>query len=199
MISTQELIRWAQTLNPDSGVAVDDGGLTLVELYGANTETGAYLEVGGIPLNEDEDEDEDEDALEEALNHLRRAHPYVTYAIDGKWRTDDIAGAGYDLAQAFGFDHENGCELWEGQGREFGNGKVEVGVVVSSDVAEAPGLGMLWVGRMETVREGDLDFAVFRIEEVSRCGLVVFFALHTPEGNYRWIDDGKEGHEERRK
>lgn len=58
MIATKELIRWAQTLDPDSGVAIDDGGLTLVELDADNAESGAYLEVGGIPLDEDLEEEE---------------------------------------------------------------------------------------------------------------------------------------------
>jgi len=53
-MSVRELKRWINTLDEDNAVAVDDGGLTLVELD-ENGETGAYHEVGGIPL-EDEDE-----------------------------------------------------------------------------------------------------------------------------------------------
>ncbi len=54
MIDRKELIRWLNTLTGD--VAVDDGGLTLVELDEFNKPTGAYHEVGGIPLDEDEEE-----------------------------------------------------------------------------------------------------------------------------------------------
>ena len=46
MIATKELIRWLQTLPEDSGVAVDEGGLTLV----CSGDPEAYLEVGGVPL-----------------------------------------------------------------------------------------------------------------------------------------------------
>ena len=66
MIDKQELIRWLNTLPEDADVAIDEGGLTLVEVefipnhnpdyQGPYEETGAYLEVGGIPLG-DEDED----------------------------------------------------------------------------------------------------------------------------------------------
>lgn len=54
MIDAKELIRWASTLSPGAVVAINDGGLTLVELDADNNETGAYLEVGGIPLPDDE-------------------------------------------------------------------------------------------------------------------------------------------------
>lgn len=45
MMSAQELIEWAQSLNPDDQVGVDDGGLTL-RVYGG----GNWLEIGGLPL-----------------------------------------------------------------------------------------------------------------------------------------------------
>jgi hypothetical protein len=48
MISTSELKRWVDTLIKNGCVAVDDGGLTLVEII-PDGETGAYLEIGGIP------------------------------------------------------------------------------------------------------------------------------------------------------
>lgn len=55
MIDAKELIRWASTLSPGAVVAIDDGGLTLVEVDVDNNETGAYLEVGGIPLPNDDE------------------------------------------------------------------------------------------------------------------------------------------------
>lgn len=54
MIDIKELKRWLATLNPEGFVAVDDGGLTLVELNEHLNETGAYLEVGGIPFEEED-------------------------------------------------------------------------------------------------------------------------------------------------
>lgn len=42
MMAKEDIAAWLETLPPDTGVGVDDGGLTLVA---AN---GAYLEVGGV-------------------------------------------------------------------------------------------------------------------------------------------------------
>lgn len=57
------LIEWAQEVKSHGiadGIAIDDGGLTLVALKNGNEETGACLEIGGIPLDEDlEDEYEE--------------------------------------------------------------------------------------------------------------------------------------------
>ena len=47
------MIQWLETLDPTSGVAIDDGGLTLVELDGNNQETEEYFEIGGIPEDGD--------------------------------------------------------------------------------------------------------------------------------------------------
>jgi hypothetical protein len=49
MTPVHKVKRWIETLAPDNMLAVDDGGLTLVELTPAGEETGAYLEVGGVP------------------------------------------------------------------------------------------------------------------------------------------------------
>lgn len=54
-IDVKELIRWATTLDPQSEVAIDEGGLALVELTNAGLPTNAYLEVGGIPEDEEEE------------------------------------------------------------------------------------------------------------------------------------------------
>lgn len=47
MISVPELKRWLDTLNPENGVAVDDGGLALIELTRDGDPTGAWCEPGG--------------------------------------------------------------------------------------------------------------------------------------------------------
>lgn len=48
-LSVTDLKAWIETLGPRNAVAIDDGGLTLVELTPNGEETGAYLELGGIP------------------------------------------------------------------------------------------------------------------------------------------------------
>lgn len=48
-LSVTDLKAWIETLGPENAVAVDDGGLTLVEIAPNGEETGAYLELGGIP------------------------------------------------------------------------------------------------------------------------------------------------------
>lgn len=55
MMDVAEVTRWILTLSSDSSVCIDDGGLTLVELDPAGQETGAYLEIGGTPTEDDED------------------------------------------------------------------------------------------------------------------------------------------------
>ena len=59
-MDVNELIRWLRTLPDNADVAIDEGGLTLVEVGG-----DAYMEVGGIPRDDDEDDDEDEDEDDE--------------------------------------------------------------------------------------------------------------------------------------
>ena len=46
-MNASELIEWLQSLSPDAAVAIDDGGLTLVEVDG-----DAWCEVGGVPEDE---------------------------------------------------------------------------------------------------------------------------------------------------
>jgi hypothetical protein len=48
-IAVKELKAWVETLDEKNSVGVDDGGLTIVELTPEGTETGAYLEIGGVP------------------------------------------------------------------------------------------------------------------------------------------------------
>jgi len=50
--SVEDLKVWLRTLSPEAAVAVDDGGLTLVELDSSGQPTGAYYELGGIPEEE---------------------------------------------------------------------------------------------------------------------------------------------------
>lgn len=56
MISVKEFADWVATLHPENGIAIDDGGLTVVEIDENNQLTGARFEIGGVP-QDDEDED----------------------------------------------------------------------------------------------------------------------------------------------
>ena len=49
MIAVQELKKWLETLPADGYVAVDAGGLDLVEVGKENRPTDAMLAVGGVP------------------------------------------------------------------------------------------------------------------------------------------------------
>lgn len=49
MIDIDTVQRWLDTLQKGSSVAIDDGGLTLVEIDKSGKKTEAYLEVGGEP------------------------------------------------------------------------------------------------------------------------------------------------------
>ncbi len=49
MITKQEIQEWLDTLPADDTVGIDEGGLTLV------SSSGAYLEVGGEPDEDDEE------------------------------------------------------------------------------------------------------------------------------------------------
>jgi len=50
MMRAKQVQEWVALLNPDDAVAIDEGGLTLVVV---GREDEAYLEVGGIPLDDD--------------------------------------------------------------------------------------------------------------------------------------------------
>lgn len=66
MMTKKEVLEWLETLDDDSGVAIDEGGLCLVEIDENGEETESYIEVGGIPDEEDMlDPDEEEDDIEE--------------------------------------------------------------------------------------------------------------------------------------
>ena len=55
MIEKSELQAWLDTLSEDADVAIDDGGLTIVEIGDDGEPTEAYLEIGGIPLEDEEE------------------------------------------------------------------------------------------------------------------------------------------------
>lgn len=50
MTTAKELGEWIATLSPDTQLAVDDGGLTIVEV---NNERDIYFEIGGTPDEDD--------------------------------------------------------------------------------------------------------------------------------------------------
>ena len=47
---TNEVRKWLESLGPDDLIAIDEGGLTLVVI---GSEEEAYLEIGGVPLDDD--------------------------------------------------------------------------------------------------------------------------------------------------
>ena len=54
MESIKEIADWIKTLDPSNSLAIDDGGLILVEI-GPQGETGNRYEIGGIPLEGDDE------------------------------------------------------------------------------------------------------------------------------------------------
>lgn len=54
MIAIAEIRRWLTTLDRHSSVAIDDGGVRLVEVNEYGQPTDAHLEIGGIPDEEAE-------------------------------------------------------------------------------------------------------------------------------------------------
>ena len=51
-MSLQEVKEWINTLDNHNYVAIDDGGLAIIELTPDGEETGAYCEIGGTPDND---------------------------------------------------------------------------------------------------------------------------------------------------
>lgn len=50
MMTIQELKRWLDTLDPNNSVAVDEGGLALIEVTPEGLRaSAAYIEIGGQP------------------------------------------------------------------------------------------------------------------------------------------------------
>lgn len=53
MTDMESFKAWVNQLPDTGGIAVDDGGLSVVHLSDEGEETGPYFEIGGIPLPED--------------------------------------------------------------------------------------------------------------------------------------------------
>jgi hypothetical protein len=49
MIGKAELLRWVKTLDDESCIGIDEGGLCLWEVGPDDKVTEAYIEIGGIP------------------------------------------------------------------------------------------------------------------------------------------------------
>ena len=63
-MSKKDVLNWIETLSDDSSIAIDEGGLSLVEVNAKGEETEAYLEIGMTPreenmLNPEYDEEEE--------------------------------------------------------------------------------------------------------------------------------------------
>ena len=54
MCTIPEFQRWLNTLNPAHHIAIDEGGLTAIEVAPDGQPTGAYYEIGGGPCEDDE-------------------------------------------------------------------------------------------------------------------------------------------------
>ena len=52
MMDIAEVKRWIATLADGGNLAIEDGGLCLVELTAEGEETGAYIEIGGTPAED---------------------------------------------------------------------------------------------------------------------------------------------------
>lgn len=50
MMPIENVMNWLSLLERGNQLAVDDGGLCLVELTPEGAETGCYCEIGGIPI-----------------------------------------------------------------------------------------------------------------------------------------------------
>lgn len=61
MMSANQLREWLNGIEDNADVAVDDGGLCIVELDEHGEQTGNYIELGGIPLPKDSEEEDDEE------------------------------------------------------------------------------------------------------------------------------------------
>jgi hypothetical protein len=52
-MDVEEVIRWLKTLEPESRIFIDDGGLAIMEIDKDGDETGAYLELGSRGVDGD--------------------------------------------------------------------------------------------------------------------------------------------------
>jgi hypothetical protein len=67
MIDRKKLIDWASTLHPESSIGIDDDGVALIEIDKKGDDTGAYLEVGGVPRVGPEDFPEGDDLCDKCM------------------------------------------------------------------------------------------------------------------------------------
>jgi hypothetical protein len=100
MMSRTEATRWMATLEPDSSVAIDDGGLALIEINVRGKPTGAYLEIGGTS-----------DAVRKS------ADPDEAPAFDTHWRGHRLE----TLTYAVSFAKANGVNIVVHQETERGD------------------------------------------------------------------------------
>ncbi len=101
MISINELQKWLSTLSPDNYLAIDDGGLTLLEITADDAATSAFLEIGGVPEEINLDPGMDQNAKNEPLSPVNREHssqhlqadrPFVLITVK-----EMITSAGHDF------------------------------------------------------------------------------------------------------
>jgi len=107
--------------------------------------------------------------VEDVTEHMNQSdgHPFFLYSENEEETLDDIAAAGYYLAEEGGYPHENGCEPLNEMIKELPDGRFQVGVVVSADRHEDWDLGMIWVGRLHEATEKTENKRVFEIDSVS--------------------------------
>ena len=77
MMLKSEIIEWLQSFKGDVGIAVDDGGLTLIAM--ADGEEIGGFEIGGIPLDE---EDGDTGLFSGTLANARDLSPTEKLVLD---------------------------------------------------------------------------------------------------------------------
>lgn len=70
MMDKAEVQRWLDTIPDGSSIAIDEGGLCIVEVDASGKQTDAYCEIGMTPaeedmLNPEEDADDAEDGDKE--------------------------------------------------------------------------------------------------------------------------------------
>lgn len=53
MMNKAEVRRWLDTIPDGSSIAIDEGGLSIVEIDASGEQTDAYLEIGMTPAEED--------------------------------------------------------------------------------------------------------------------------------------------------
>ena len=86
MMRTREALNWMHGLPLDGGVAVDEGGLTLVGLHYDGNTMDAYLEIGGVPKDAGEarpDTPDDKHELDQRLKEGERGAQHMVSHLMG--------------------------------------------------------------------------------------------------------------------